>query len=407
VLDENAGFVELLMEAFKVLLRDPKNVAIIVLCVFLVVMMKRPGVETGIEVGAAVRYQAAAEVPVVQVPVPVVDRAKLEAPVVVEPVVAVPGVVEVEVEVSAMEAGAEMGADPTGLVASLEARGQEQEQEVEVEVVPVVHAEEEVVTDTPALDVETAVGLEVLGFSPVVDFLAVWALEYPMSSLDAEPMVESETAEPEEAIVEVSAESLTEAERDMAPEDEVLGEEFSTPDPTPESDEAAATEREILSETEGCAAPVADSSDSEPGQVVPEPEEEATYLCGSQAQPKPAPSAHSHHPACDISTDNEDSDDEAELPTPSSVSASTTSVFIPGPLVTERKTVRVFETITQIVRVSVVTQTETVSTVVTAVPQTVEETVYETETVRVTVSVPVEERAAKKSKGRAVCGGSL
>jgi hypothetical protein len=43
VLDENSGFVELLMEAFKVLLRDPKNVAIIVLCVFLVVLMRTPG----------------------------------------------------------------------------------------------------------------------------------------------------------------------------------------------------------------------------------------------------------------------------------------------------------------------------------------------------------------------------
>ncbi|KAK3903864.1 hypothetical protein C8A05DRAFT_42990 [Staphylotrichum tortipilum] len=93
---------------------------------------------------------------------------------------------------------------------------------------------------------------------------------------------------------------------------------------------------------------------------------------------------------------------EEPAPTTSATSASTTSLFIPGPYVTERKTVRVFETVTETVRVSVVTETETVSTVVTAVPQTVEETVYETETVRITVSVPVEEqmdRERKKKKG--------
>jgi len=57
--------------------------------------------------------------------------------------------------------------------------------------------------------------------------------------------------------------------------------------------------------------------------------------------------------------------------------------------VTQRTTIRVFETITETVRVSV-TATETVSFVETAVPQTVEETVYETETLRVTVSIPVD-----------------
>jgi hypothetical protein len=55
--------------------------------------------------------------------------------------------------------------------------------------------------------------------------------------------------------------------------------------------------------------------------------------------------------------------------------------------ITQRTTIRVFETITETVRVSV-TATETMSIVETAVPQTVEETVYETETLRVTVSIP-------------------
>ncbi|KAK4213636.1 hypothetical protein QBC37DRAFT_171006 [Rhypophila decipiens] len=39
---ENASFIELLLEAFKVLLRDPKNVAIIVLCLFLMAILVRP-----------------------------------------------------------------------------------------------------------------------------------------------------------------------------------------------------------------------------------------------------------------------------------------------------------------------------------------------------------------------------
>lgn len=69
--------------------------------------------------------------------------------------------------------------------------------------------------------------------------------------------------------------------------------------------------------------------------------------------------------------------------------------FIPGPFVTQHKTVRVFETVTEIVRVSVVTKTQTVSRVVTAIPQTVEQTVYETETVKITVSLPVEGEESK------------
>ncbi|KAM7203932.1 hypothetical protein V8F33_001903 [Rhypophila sp. PSN 637] len=39
---QNASFIELLLEAFKVLLRDPKNVAIIVLCLFLMAILVRP-----------------------------------------------------------------------------------------------------------------------------------------------------------------------------------------------------------------------------------------------------------------------------------------------------------------------------------------------------------------------------
>ncbi|KAK0747415.1 hypothetical protein B0T21DRAFT_354287 [Apiosordaria backusii] len=77
---------------------------------------------------------------------------------------------------------------------------------------------------------------------------------------------------------------------------------------------------------------------------------------------------------------------------------STVIDFIPGPFVTQHKTVRVFETVTETVRVSIVTQTETVSRVVTAIPQTVEQTVYETETVKFTVSIPVEEEKTKETK---------
>ncbi|KAK4175312.1 hypothetical protein QBC36DRAFT_26141 [Triangularia setosa] len=77
---------------------------------------------------------------------------------------------------------------------------------------------------------------------------------------------------------------------------------------------------------------------------------------------------------------------------------STVIDFIPGPFVTQHKTVRVFETVTEIVRVSVVTKTQTVSRVVTAIPQTVEQTVYETETVKITVSLPVEKERKTETK---------
>ncbi|KAK3315514.1 hypothetical protein B0H66DRAFT_481815 [Apodospora peruviana] len=45
---ENASFTELLLEAFKVLLRDPKNVAIIVLCLFVLTILMRSPQQTAV-----------------------------------------------------------------------------------------------------------------------------------------------------------------------------------------------------------------------------------------------------------------------------------------------------------------------------------------------------------------------
>ncbi|KAK4135730.1 hypothetical protein BT67DRAFT_433163 [Trichocladium antarcticum] len=418
VLDENAGFVDILMEAFKVLLRDPKNVAIIVLCVFVVVMMKRPGPEagTGLEVvyppqaQQLLQKQGGLGVQVgvgvgVEVEVPVARVEGLEAE----------GVGGKEVEVKMEEAEEVV---PVGSVAVSEAgllrltgsvfetgeeeqRGGEEEEEREVDLPPVVvPVVEEAAVDAPALDAPGP-----LAFSPLADILAAWALQYPMSSLDAAPAT-ADTAEPlPEDIVSAGSEDnlCEEGLSEAAPAAD------SAEDATADAGEDASMENATL---EGCAAaaeaPANDSPDEGP-QVAAEHQEEHpdAYLCESNPQPRPAQAA-SHHSACDMPAGDDDDDDEAEAEAPSlsAPSASTTSLFIPGPLVTERKTVRVFETVTQTVRVSVVTQTETVSTVVTAVPQTVEETVYETETVRITVSVPVEERQ-QKGRGKAGCGGWL
>ncbi|KAL2264222.1 hypothetical protein VTK26DRAFT_54 [Humicola hyalothermophila] len=407
VLDENSGFVELLMEAFKVLLRDPKNVAIIVLCVFVVVMIKRPGgggaggntalevvsspgvnannnnnnggghgigaVGVGIGAGigvvgvggdgngnavAGVSYQrlglgqgdgVGEGVPVAQVPVHVsvseqgpARSAEAAGKDVLVEVVSPP-----EVESSAAEVPE--AREPVPAAVEMTMSEIESKPASEPEPDPeVAEASSEPVME--AAEVATAAKPELPADAcSMADLLAVWALQYPTSGLQDYLYVA----------------------------------------------EAAATEEENNVHPGECAGPEADEDDNV--------SEQAVLFSAAEEE------GHDHA-SCDISTtDDDDDDDEDEdeeaTSTASHSLATTTSLFIPGPFVTERKTVRVFETVTETVRVSVVTQTETVSTVVTAVPQTVEETVYETETVRITVSVPVEERDKAVVKEGAKEGG--
>jgi hypothetical protein len=377
------------MEAFKVLLRDPKNVAIIVLCVFVVVMIRHQGGAGngggGGSVGDLVRVQG--QVPAVAAPVVVGGGAggqggaslgKGDAD----------AVVVVPVAADAVVARAAAGAE--ALVEAGDRGGEVEPGDAVVEgAVPVVG--------------------EMLRVPEVESVGAVGVASAEASEMDmAEQVIVEEPAPP------VQQESV---EVELLPQDEQTGEQ--------EEVEASVTD-EVLAFTpltelflRALALPTCSVDEGEDDSASDAPTQSETYddipaVTDNAAQP---PEKEEEHLLADLcGWDDDDNDDDEDLPLPATpstsapTSATTTSapVFVLGPLVTSRTTVRVFETVTETVRVSVVTQTETVSTVVTAVPQTVEETVFETETVRITVSVPVEEKrregTEKKGKGKGSCG---
>ncbi|KAK4102501.1 hypothetical protein N658DRAFT_495208 [Parathielavia hyrcaniae] len=400
VLDENSGFVELLLEAFKVLLRDPKNVAIIVLCVFLVVMMKhRPGmgVETGLQVqpGGGAVAPAAAAVGASQVYQYQAEFGREEtlAQSMVRPGI---GGVEKGDGGGAGEVEESVFVTSTSAEVAVSADGTSQETAQESEVVTVVEGEGGMVEAEQTLEVEFVAADEqvpqpeivgegeVRDYWGVADVCALPLLEYPVSLVGEAPL--SDEAEVEEAVqgmAEVMPSQFPEEEEESA----VLTD--STPvDGADEAPEESQTDAEQqASDIDECTAPTSPSTED-------------------LESPINAPADDDHLPIGDRCEVDLDMDTDTDMDIDEALPATTTSShFIPGPFVTERKTVRVFETVTETVRVSVVTQTETVSTVVTAVPQTVEETVYETETVRITVSVPVEEQmAAGKVKAKGIKG---
>ena len=366
VLDENSGFVELLMEAFKVLLRDPKNVAIIVLCLFLMVMMKRPAAgETSQLVPAVVpagyRFEPVAAGEVHEVRVEGVEAkgipAEVEA-VVVEMAVEVPVVAGLEAPV----------VDVVEEAVVVEEVAVEEEAVVvegpEVQVVVEEGLEEEVGTQGDDVVLEPVLTVEPDTLPPLLaaDVCHPRGLEYPFTMVGELP--DSEVADDATSF---NTEAEVEAEQTVLEDSPVTQDEV----------DATASNIDIESPTLDNTADLAKES----GTHVTQPDEADSNADEDLAD------------RCNMDTDPEY--DEEDLSPTRTATASTTSLFIPGPYVTERKTVRVFETVTETVRVSVVTETETVSTVVTAVPQTVEETVFETETVRITVSVPVEEQQGK------------
>ncbi|KAJ4307244.1 hypothetical protein N0V88_000625 [Collariella sp. IMI 366227] len=382
--DENSGFVELLMEAFKVLLRDPKNVAIIVLCVFVVVMVRRPGMgETGLQ---PVLREAQAPAVVVKYEAPLQKEAQMELESFVSSrveEVVVSGVVEDSWPGSAADT---LVAVPVPVVSTVEEVPAPVVEELEQQPFPVISdsetmlAAEEVSED--ATEVENLVEEGTLGFTSWADIIALLGPQYPLTLAGEAPFAEESEALEDTAVrVEETVDTL-----DLV-EDELV----TDPEESLDTDEALLT-------------PSVDGTSSVEKAAI-EPELDTA----SEALQADLNTATSTEPVEDTQSDVDDVDSDLESneeeqcnnqATPSS-SASTSAVFVPGPFVTQHKTVRVFETVTETVRVSVVTETETVSTVVTAIPQTVEETVYETETIKITVSVPVEEQDGIKKKAKA------
>ncbi|KAL2179767.1 uncharacterized protein P884DRAFT_290047 [Thermothelomyces heterothallicus CBS 202.75] len=420
VLDENSGFVELLMEAFKVLLRDPKNVAIIVLCVFLVVLMKRPG-------GAPQQLS-----PVVPLqpspPQQQQQQQQQQQPPVVQVVPPSPG--------------------PAGGYRMDEGHGYDRDDahaaSKGVVTLPsgnaaVMKYVEEVLASMAAPEVDDGLGPVGAAAEPAVvikqaeDVSAVEEPETEPVEAGAAQVEEDSAAAEQVAGVEATKAEAEEEEEEEEEEGKVVAPAISLPaDVCPprgleypitlvgEVPELGEAESEEDQSSAALQTPFHPESPADQEAVLeqsaalePEnPEESNASFEAAPAEAEGKPEQDGPAGRCDVDADFEeeeeeesadpdtdDAEEDAAVPAAATTatgsstgSASTPPAFLPGPFVTERKTVRVFETVTETVRVSVVTQTETVSTVVTAIPQTVEETVYETETVRITVSVPVEEQ---------------
>ncbi|KAL2149724.1 hypothetical protein VTH82DRAFT_8376 [Thermothelomyces myriococcoides] len=408
VVDENSGFVELLMEAFKVLLRDPKNVAIIVLCLFLVVLMKRPG-------GVLQQQQ---QQPPLPAPPPAHQQQQQEQQQQQQQQQQQPPVVQVVVPPASGPAGGYQ------MDTQLGAQGRDDAQAVpKADVVvtppsvntPAMEYVEEVLASMA--EPEVADGLGSLGAA--AEPAAVVAKDVEHVDTVQEPQAESAGAEaaqaekvsttPAEQAVEAEEAKTTTEEEDKAPalalsipKDvcplpgleypiTLVGEVPGSDEVVAEEDRSQVAQETVTQPEEAVSENIEKSADSfEPVETVAKAvleQDDSADNCDNEA---------------DVGQEEEEAVN-AVVPTSASLAAdsaapTSSATFLSGPLVTERKTVRVFETVTETVRVSVVTQTETVSTVVTAIPQTVEETVFETETVRITVSVPVEEQKQQQQQ---------
>lgn len=457
---ENATFMDLFLEAIKVLLRDPKNVAIIVLCVFLGCVMLRPTPQApamGYDLAyrQPVKPEVVAQVPVVKVETPAghatqaaITRAAIAAPVqedigamdtpAVESVYEMVAAVERTVVDSASSEIAEATAAPMRLElpapsveAELEAQAplvdeEPQGEPAEVLKEEIVEEHKEELAEEPEVEVTLEQPTETIVQAPtsavtlrfpeppaqtcsllLADEEAIAPAEEELSqqtdddALDAP--VDENLALPNEtgtidteATLSVPVDSLvTEDDSDIlataVPETPVtVEEELPVEDKVIDASSPADVEPLVEAPaTEGPATEGPQALDQEPLVDNSAITDDATTSLPEQQRQDSRPAVS----ACSCNTCM----DSAHPPSPSSP-----AVF---PFVTEKTTIRVYETITETVLISATaaapttTTTETESIVETAIPQTVEETVYETETIRVTVSVPVDAEGAEATAG--------
>ncbi|KAK1754431.1 hypothetical protein QBC47DRAFT_383910 [Echria macrotheca] len=404
---DDASFIELMLEAFKVLLRDSKNVAIIVLCLFLVCLMIRPTphVPSFEHNRLAYGYEAKQEVAVHT------TVAKVETHVVVQPEKSTATTVEAIVAAPSVESIADLVM--AGPVAAPEALSQ-----VPVESTPLtqprpaldgppadptLEIQQESSTVLPAEDVVPDVAEQEATLQPAVE-------DAPISEASAEE--ESAEEEPAVAVELPSDEIVATADLESGTEDPSLSKDMN--------------ESETVEPV--AAVPVTEDSPDQLESADPEPTVEATdsllELSSEAEVPLTDGDANSDNASPFVSSEIRVETENLEVESVSATSTEATATVdadAPEPTsthpcesyaqsvrcnanmatsispvshifpITERKTIRVYETITETVRVSVTaTETSTASEIETAVPQTVEETVYETETVRVTVSIPVD-----------------
>jgi len=409
---DNASFTDLFFEAFKVLLRDPKNVAIIVLCLFLTCLMIRPTPQTPAfgHDQLAYRYEAKQDA-VMHAPVAKMEtqaRSELGGLAASQSTEAALGKTLVE---SVSNVIMETSAASAGLVAPMASMLLEAPLSSEVPEVIL----QDLLIEAPEADLDTLPSEIASANNFEVD---VPVLEEPATiNLSGEP--DSATATEEDV-------NLYVATIDTVPNELITEQAFVEASDIPTMEEAAVlnadvpdipeshveVEPESVGEVEAiptmAAEPVELASDESPTaeqKTIDVPEEapstseapletETPFDAASLVETEALPSSASVVEST-VTT-------EADVPDPTHPCESYMQSFIAADAltthrvfpVTQKTTIRVFETITETVRVSV-TATETALFVETAVPQTVEETVYETETLRVTVSIPVDSATAR------------
>lgn len=457
---ENATFMDLFLEAIKVLLRDPKNVAIIVLCVFLGCVMLRPTPQApamGYDLAyrQPVKPEVVAQVPVVKVETPAshatqsaIPRAAIAAPVQeVIGAVDTPAVESVYEMVAAVErpvvhsASSEI-VEPTAAPVRLELPAPSVEAELEVQA-PLVEEEhldglaeehnqefvdkleDEIVEERKEEELTEEREVEFLEDQPTETLVLA-----PTSAATLRlPELPAETCSllmPDEE--DISKQKEDDAVDTQADENLVLPNETETIDT--ENTLSALVESLVAEDDSDILATAVPETTAKVGEELPVEDKIIDPTSAADVEPlveAPAtegPQAVDQEPLVDepVTTDDTRSSLPEQQQQPDShpamsacscntcldsshpLSPSSPAVF---PFVTEKTTIRVYETITETVLISATaaapttTTTTTESIVVeTAVPQTVEETVYETETIRITVSVPADAEATAGVVGR-------
>ncbi|KAK3387299.1 hypothetical protein B0H63DRAFT_155437 [Podospora didyma] len=381
---DNSSFSELLLEAFKVLLRDPKNVAIIVLLVLVWGFVVRPAPDHHLPY----RYDPKQEV--------VMMQSGPDA--------------RVEVAVAAVQVQQPHMADLVGLntpaVELLATSVTETPTEIYVSEIAAPSTVSEPLDEVPSVSFEYIEAVESVS-APVEDVGDLAPEAHVEASIDEqEPLTGVQASD---KATEVHSDIIREISSHQGDEDsplksqlEAVSDGLETALLIEDGDTSANfvpvelnDTLEDLSGEDTATTPVPNAFESKDSN---EPDPSVEFGPKQQAMVASDPLSASLIDEADLTnsaTSTPDAPfkslDNSEPTTSSHPCESYAKLHASPPAVlTERKTVRIYETITETVKVQI-TAAETASSVETAVPSTVEEVVYETETVRITVSVPMDD----------------
>ncbi|KAM7219210.1 hypothetical protein V8F06_005379 [Rhypophila decipiens] len=339
---ENASFIELLLEAFKVLLRDPKNVAIIVLCLFLMAILVRPSASSSAhsnglqlvpradvngdggneQLGGGYRYEAKAVEPVDSAAGSVVVPEVASVLVVTTTVTSTPAEASADLEVAVAEAEVVGGVDDIESASAEEAAVMAEE------------TSQEIIASDSALE-----GVE----KPVVEVAE--NVDESLDSLPAAPGNATVSVLAEEDQVKAEGTNQTEASMPVLAE---LNQELPSLNMTDTADLPEPAEEEEEEEEEEAASTIAPVEESAPTVAQEE------VLIGPQN--------------IETSTETETAvaaqEPNVATATPSMSAGATNGTEAKDPcqsVISQKTTLRIIETITETVTVSAVVASTTTS----------------------------------------------